>query len=99
TQFICNGRSPGSGLSANSAGTSCQQILDDHGTGDGIYFIDPQGLGADAAFQVYCDMTTEGGGFTLALKVDGSQTTFAYDAALWTNQTLLSPEDPDLDHT
>ena len=35
-------------------------ILDDgYSTGDGTYWIDPDGTGA---FEVYCDMTTDGGG-------------------------------------
>jgi hypothetical protein len=34
-------------------------------TGDGVYTIDPDGAGATAAFDVRCDMTTDGGGWTI----------------------------------
>lgn len=61
-------------------------------TGNGIYWIDPNGGSNADGYKVYCDMTTNGGGWTLVMKVDGTKTTFTYTAAYWTNTATLNPE-------
>jgi hypothetical protein len=66
----------------------------------GIYAIDPDTpTGPIQPFKVYCDMTTEGGGWTLVMKIDGAKTTFGYDASQWTIKDPYNATAPGLDTT
>ena len=56
------------GGSAAEAAATCKQILDyGASAGDGVYWLDLDGTGADAPVLVFCDMTTDGGGWMLAV--------------------------------
>ena len=58
-------------------------------TADGVYTIDGDGTDSLSPADAFCDMTNDVGGWTLVLKADGSRPTFAYDAALWTDDVEL----------
>ena len=54
---------------------SCKEILDKgQSHGDGVYTIDPDGKGGVKPFKVYCDMTTDGGGWTLVARIHNGYT-------------------------
>lgn len=56
----------------SNPGLSCNDILTEGGSnGDGTYWIDPNGSGA---FEVYCDMNTDAGGWSLILAYGRSST-------------------------
>ncbi len=73
---------------------SCKALFDgDNALKDGKYMIDPDEGGPNPAFEAYCDMTHDGGGWTLIMKV--VNTNFLYDDPLWENNLTLNPTDFD----
>jgi hypothetical protein len=82
---LCNNSNGGNGYSASSAGKSCKTILQNFPSStDGIYWIDPDLNGGNSPVQCYCNMTFNGGGWTLVANnaSNGSGIT-----SNWTNST------------
>ena len=71
TNDDCDDTNPGvsdyDGSSQACPAESCLSILNSgYSTGNGVYWVDPQGQGA---FETYCDMSKDGGGWTLIMSV------------------------------
>ncbi len=58
------GFKPGVGDGAGNAGASCDAIHSAYpAQASGRFWVDPDGSGGNGAFEIWCDMSTEGGGW------------------------------------
>jgi hypothetical protein len=95
TEVDCGGTCP-----VCTVASSCQDLLaQTPQSPSGIYRIDPDGDGPGEPSFAYCDMVGEGGGWTLAMKLDGTRDTFLYGSALWTSTNTYNENSPNLDRT
>jgi len=82
------------GLVATNPGSSCKNIYttntETQGS-DGVYWIDPDGVGATAAYSCGCNMSDNGGGWTMVMQIaTGYSTTFGYNANYWTTNNVYN---------
>lgn len=76
------------GSTSLKAAQSCAQLLSNGVSTSGIYYI---GTSVSSA-QTYCDMTTDGGGWTLVLQTSTGAITLNYDQEFyWVSGNTLNP--------
>jgi cysteine-rich repeat protein len=79
---------------------SCKALKDEKpDSSSGVYDLDPDGEGPMTPIQAYCDMTSEGGGWTLVMRFAPTNGQFHFYNAHWTmnsvvNEKVLDPVDP-----
>lgn len=75
------------GIPGNCSARSCLELHQNQPTApSGVYTLDPDGAGPIAAFDAYCDMDKDGGGWTLVIvSSDDGQHTWT-----WNQRTLMT---------
>jgi hypothetical protein len=78
---------------------TCKELLKGRpGTKNGIQQLDPDGAeNPIMPFGAYCEMESDGGGWTLLMKIAGKSSFFSYYNANWTTSSTFNPTFNDLD--
>jgi hypothetical protein len=70
---------------------SCAEIkAKDSKVASGSFLVDPDGDGPRTPFDVFCEMSADGGGWTMVAKLDGTKSTWAYESSRWTDDTTFN---------
>jgi hypothetical protein len=76
------------GLTELTAGDSAYQIKTDFpNSTDGLYWIQNPNINSGTPFQIYADMTTDGGGWTLLVTNQSEDNGWTYETAILRNQS------------
>jgi hypothetical protein len=87
------------GLTASSAGVSALQIKTDFpSAADGLYWISNPNINGGSPFQIYADMTTDGGGWILIMK-NSSSAGWNYANAISLNTSIPFTNTADVENT
>ena len=92
--FLCDGKlfqviaQVAPGVSEESAGKSCLELRNKGATDSGVYWLNPTGQ-PGAAYRVWCDMKTDGGGWTLIMRFK-ADATLAYGSSHWTSNSSFN---------
>ena len=80
--------------------TSCLELEQlDPDLPSGVYELDPDGPDGFPTYFNYCDLETDGGGWTMIIKADGNLMTFAWDAFEWQTPDSYQENEFQFDHT
>ena len=77
--FVGRGDTCNTDITVTFTSPNCLAYFNAGFTTDGVYTIDPDGVGSNPAYDCYCDMTNDGGGWTLVFNHDVSGGYWAND--------------------